>query len=238
MLKNTPSLDLVEFVETQILPQYAQFDKAHNMEHVTRVIRSSLELVKSTGADIDMVYVVAAYHDLGLSGPRAIHHLTGGKILAADARLKHWFSQEQLKIMREAIEDHRASASHAPRSIYGKIVAEADRDLSPEVVFRRTVQFGLANYAEFSKEKHWQRFREHIEQKYSVNGYIRLWISGSKNEQNLQQLRAIIADSNALREQFEKYYLEEASFHLFSSTEAAMNARCQSVSSEKRVKDS
>ena len=129
MLKNTPSLDLVEFIETQILPQYAAFDRAHSLEHVTRVIRSSLELVRITGADINMVYAIAAYHDIGMSGPRAIHHITGGKILAADARLRRWFSADQLRVMREAVEDHRASASHAPRSIYGKIVAEADRDL-------------------------------------------------------------------------------------------------------------
>lgn len=209
MLKNTPSLDLVEFIETQILPQYAQFDKAHNMEHVTRVVRRSLELAGTTGADIDMVYAIAAYHDIGMSGPRAIHHITGGKILAADARLKRWFTAEQIKIMREAIEDHRASASHAPRSIYGKIVAEADRDLSPEVVFRRTVQFGLANYPELDKEQQWKRFREHMEQKYSVHGYIRLWIPGSQNEKNLQQLRNTIADPVLLKEQFNKYYQEE-----------------------------
>lgn len=209
MLKNTPSLDLVEFVETQILPQYSQFDKAHNMEHVTRVIRRSLELVKSTGADINMAYTIAAYHDLGLSGPRAIHHITGGKILIADARLKRWFSADQLKVMKEAIEDHRASASHAPRSIYGKIVAEADRDLSPEVVLRRTVQFGLSNYPELTQEQQWQRFKEHMDQKYSVNGYIRLWIPGSQNEKNLQQLRNIIADTTKLKEQFDIYFKEE-----------------------------
>ena len=88
MIQNAPSLDLVEFIETKILPQYAAFDAAHNMEHVTRVIRHSLELVKITGADINMVYTIAAYHDLGMSGPRAVHHLTGGKILATDARLR------------------------------------------------------------------------------------------------------------------------------------------------------
>lgn len=209
MLKNTASLDLVEFVETQILPQYAQFDKAHNMEHVTRVIRRSLELARSTGADIDMVYVIAAYHDLGLTGPRAIHHITSGKILASDARLKRWFSADQISIMREAVEDHRASASRAPRSMYGKIVAEADRDLSPEVVFRRTVQFGLSNYPELNKEQQWQRFAEHMESKYSVRGYIRLWIPGSQNEQNLNQLRNIIANPRLLKEAFEKYFSEE-----------------------------
>ena len=209
MLNHIASLDLVEFVETQILPQYAQFDKAHSMEHVTRVIRSSLELARSTGADINMAYTIAAYHDLGLSGPRAIHHITGGKILLADARLKRWFTPDQLKVMKEAIEDHRASAAHAPRSIYGKIVAEADRDLSPEVVFRRTVQFGLANYPELDEEHQWLRFCEHMDSKYSVHGYIRLWIPGSQNEKNLNVLRSIIADNKLLKEQFEKYYKEE-----------------------------
>lgn len=145
MISNTASLDLVEYIETTILPRYSMFDKAHNMAHVTSVIRRSLDLVRATGADINMVYVIAAYHDIGMSGPRAVHHITGGRILAGDMRLRKWFSPEQIKIMKEAIEDHRASASHAPRSIYGKIVAEADRDMTPDTVFRRTVQFGLAN---------------------------------------------------------------------------------------------
>jgi uncharacterized protein len=210
MLRNTPSLDLVEFIETQILPQYAQFDKAHSTEHVVRVIRRSLELVKTTGADINMVYAIAAYHDIGMSGPRAIHHITGGKILAADARLKQWFSPEQIKIMKEAIEDHRASASHAPRSMYGKIVAEADRDLSPDIVFRRTVQFGLANYPELSKEQQWQRFKEHMDNKYSVNGYVRLWIPNSPNERHMNLLRNIIADESKLKEAFETYFSQES----------------------------
>ena len=209
MLRNTPSLDLVEFVETQILPQYSQFDKAHTTEHAVRVIRRSLELCRTTGADVNMAYTIAAYHDLGLAGPRAIHHLTGGKILMQDARLKRWFNADQLKVMKEAIEDHRASASHAPRSIYGKIVAEADRDLSPEVVFRRTVQFGLSNYPELDEEQHWQRFREHMDSKYSSHGYIRLWIPGSQNEKNLNELRNIIADQERLKAQFDKYFQEE-----------------------------
>jgi len=211
MQQNTPSLDLVEFIETQILPQYAAFDKAHSLEHVTRVIRSALELVRITGADINMVYAIAAYHDIGMSGPRAIHHITGGKILAADARLKKWFSAEQLKIMREAIEDHRASASHAPRSIYGKIVAEADRDLSPDIVFRRAVQFGLANYPELNQEKQWQRFKEHMDNKYSEHGYIKLWIPNSPNAKRIKALREIIINPSELREQFNKYYTEETS---------------------------
>ena len=206
MMTNSPSLDLVEFVETNILPQYAQFDRAHNLEHVTRVIRNTLDLVRKTGADINMVYVTAAYHDLGMSGPRAIHHITGGKILATDARLKRWFTADQIKIMKEAVEDHRASASHAPRSLYGKIIAEADRDIVPEVVFQRAVEYGLANHPELDHEQQWQRFRKHMDEKYSVNGYIRLWIPGSPNEKRLNELRNVIAQPVLLRERFEEIY--------------------------------
>jgi uncharacterized protein len=206
---NTPSLDLVEFIETQILPRYAEFDRAHNMEHVTRVIRSSMELVKTTGADVNMAYTIAAYHDLGMIGHRADHHLRGGKILAADARLKKWFSPEQIKIMKEAVEDHRASASRAPRSIYGKIVAEADRDIDTDTVIRRTVQFGLSNYPEMDKEAHWHRFKEHMDNKYSKEGYIRLWIPNSPNAKKLNELRDLIAQPEQLREAFERVFAEE-----------------------------
>ena len=207
---STPSLDLVEFVETQILPRYAAFDRAHNMEHVTRVIRSSLELVKTTGADVNMAYAIAAYHDLGMIGHRADHHLRGGKILATDARLKKWFSPEQIKIMKEAVEDHRASASRAPRSIYGKIVAEADRDIDTETVIRRTIQFGLSNYPEMDKEGHWKRFKEHLDNKYSKDGYIRLWIPNSPNAKKLSELRDLIAQPERLRETFERIFYEES----------------------------
>lgn len=204
-----PSLDLVEFVETQILPQYAAFDKAHNMEHVTTVIRRSLDLAGRIGADLNMAYVIAAYHDLGLSGPRAVHHITSGKILMQDARLKRWFSQEQLRIMKEAVEDHRASASRAPRSIYGKIVAEADRNIEPETVIRRTIQYGLSNYPQLNTEGHWQRFMEHMNEKYSTNGYIKLWIQGSENEVKLNELRRLIAEPNKMRPVFDSIFAEE-----------------------------
>ncbi len=211
MINNTPSLDLVEFIETQILPKYAEFDRAHNMEHVTRVIRSSLDLVRVTGADINMVYTIAAYHDLGMCGHRADHHIRGGKILEKDARLKKWFSPEQIKIMKEAVEDHRASASRAPRSIYGKIVAEADRDIDVDVVIRRTVQYGLANYPNLDKDGHWKRFMEHMQNKYSKEGYVRLWIPGSPNGKKLAELQNMIEQPVKLHEAFDKVFEEEIS---------------------------
>lgn len=206
MLASNVSLDLMEFVEKNILPRYTAFDKAHNLTHVNRVISRSLELASKIGADTDMAYVVAAYHDLGLEGPRAVHHLKSGKILAADSRLQKWFSKEQIKIMKEAVEDHRASTSHMPRSIYGKIVAEADRDLEPDIVFRRMIEYGIDHYPEKNKEEQWQRFLSHIDNKYSSHGYIRLWLPNSPNEQNLKKIRELISTPKLLREEFERIY--------------------------------
>ena len=209
MIENNVSLDLMEYVETTILPRYTQFDKAHNLSHVSKVIKASLELARQMGAQVNMAYTIAAYHDLGMEGPRAIHHLTSGNILTADKRLLKWFTPAQLKIMKEAVEDHRASAAHAPRSIYGKIVAEADRDMDPETVIRRTIQYGLSHYPEKDKEGHWERFMEHMESKYSTHGYIKMWIPGSENEKKLNQLREYIAHPEAMRPIFDRLYDKE-----------------------------
>lgn len=200
----------MEFIEREILPQYASFGKSHGMAHVTRVIKNSIELARLTGVDINMAYTIAAYHDLGMSGPRAIHHITGGKMLAADARLKRWFSPEQIRIMKEAVEDHRASASHSPRSVYGKIIAEADRDLDPETVFTRAIDYGLEHYPEKNKEEQWERFLNHMHEKYSEEGYIRLWIPNSPNEKKLRQVRDMINDEPYLRKTFDRIYNKES----------------------------
>ncbi len=211
MSRRTVSLDLMEFVEQNILPKYNAFDKAHQLSHVSRVIKNSLNLAASVGVDVDMAYTIAAYHDLGLSGPRAAHHILSGKILLADKRLKRWFSDEQIRIMKEAVEDHRASASHTPRNIYGKIIAEADRDLDPRVVFTRAIEYGLEHYPEKNCEEQWLRFVAHMEEKYSSHGYIRLWISHSPNEAKLSEIRNTINDRVALRRIFDEIYLQSTS---------------------------
>lgn len=207
-MKQQVSLEIMEFVERQILPRYNAFGESHGLRHVTRVIKNSLRLADVTGADIDMVYVIAAYHDLGMEGPRAIHHLTSGKILMADARLKKWFNADQLKVIKEAVEDHRASSSRQPRSIYGKIVAEADRDIDVHEIFLRAIQYGKENDPDKTVEEHWERFAQHMDEKYSNNGYIKLWIPNSPNEKALKELRNIIEDKKLLRKAFDDIWKE------------------------------
>lgn len=207
---NIPA-ELCDYVRQSIIPQYADFDKAHRIDHVEKVIEESLKLAVYYDVDYSMVYIIAAYHDLGLCEGREFHHIVSGKILMADETLRHWFTEEQLKQMQEAIEDHRASNKQAPRSIYGKIVAEADRIIDPEVTLRRTVQYGMSHYPEMDKEQQYERFRKHLNDKYAEGGYLKLWIPQSDNAGRLAELRWLINDEDELIKVFDRLYFEECS---------------------------
>lgn len=198
--------ELVEYIEAEILPRYEGYDAAHRGDHIVGVIERSLELARHYDVEEDMVYTIAAYHDLGLPKGRDTHHLTSGRLLTEDAKLREWFTEEQIATMREAIEDHRASAERPPRTIYGMIVAEADRQIVPEVVMMRTVQYGLAHYPQLTHEEHWARFVEHLHEKYDYGGYLKLHIPHSDNAARLEELRGIIADKAALRALFEEIF--------------------------------
>ena len=200
---------LEDYIESEIIPRYAAFDKAHREDHARAVVSRALAMGKAYDIDEDMLYVAAACHDLGLAVDRKTHHLKSGKIIRADKRLRDWFTEEQIETIAQAAEDHRASASTPPRSIYGALVAEADRMIVPETIIRRTVQFGLSNYPELDKEGHWQRTLDHLHEKYAEGGYLHLLIPGSPNEEPLARLRSIIRDERLLRSLFDTIFEEE-----------------------------
>ena len=198
--------NLKNYIEDNILPQYINYDKAHQRDHIETVIEESLNLADHFGVDMDMAYAIAAYHDLGISEGRETHHITSAKRLLADKELTKWFSDEQLKIMAEAIEDHRASSKHEPRSIYGKIVAEADRNIDTEIVLRRIIQYGISHFPDLNKEEQYARMLGHLYEKYAEGGYIKLWIPESRNAKKLAELRLIIKDDSKLRSFYNKIY--------------------------------
>ena len=200
---------LVKYIESDIIPRYASFDKAHREDHARTVIDRALAMGEAYDIDRDMLYAAAACHDLGLAVDRKTHHLESGRIIRADARLLEWFSPEQIETIAQAAEDHRASATTPPRSIYGCLVAEADRLIVPETIIRRTIQFGLSHYPELDREGHWERTLDHLHEKYAEGGYLHLLIPGSPNEEPLECLRAIIRDEARLREIFDRMFSEE-----------------------------
>lgn len=200
--------ELREYIERHIIPLYDTFDGAHRRDHVTTVIGQSLSLAEKLGADCDMAYAIAAYHDTGLQYGRENHHTDSKRIILGDANLRRWFSEEQIATMADAAEDHRASSKSEPRTIYGRIVAEADRLIEPDSIIRRTIQYTLANHPQLNREEGYERLLEHMHEKYDYGGYLRLWIECSENGARLEQLRQLIANKEALRSAYDKTYDE------------------------------
>ncbi len=204
------SPEVIEYVEREIIPQYQDFDTAHQEDHVRMVIEHSLKLAEHNPAmNTDMVYLIAAFHDLGLVNGRENHHKDSRKILEANPFIKSHFKQKQIVTIGRAVEDHRASSGHKPRNGYGMIVAEADRFIEPETIIRRTIQYGLSHYPELDTEGHYQRTILHLREKYGPNGYLKVWVPWSDNARRLKDLHRLIADEKQIREMFNRLFEEE-----------------------------
>lgn len=201
--------ELILYVEREILPRYDAFDRAHRRDHALTVIAASLRLARHYEVSPDAVYAVAAYHDTGLCEGRERHHEVSARIVREDRNLRRWFSEAEVATIAEAAEDHRASASRPPRTIYGCIVAEADRVIDCRTTLRRTVQYGLEHCPEFGREEQFARFAEHLRTKYGDGGYLRLWLPDSENAARLAELRSVIRDAELLRRRFDALYDEE-----------------------------
>ena len=121
--------ELKKYIEENVLPEYDKNEKGHSIDHIETVIRRSFELVKQNELDVnpDMVYTIAAYHDIAHHIDSKNHEKLSADYLLADTNLKNFFSDDQIKIMAEAVADHRASMEGDPRSEYGKLVSSADK---------------------------------------------------------------------------------------------------------------
>ena len=194
---DTVPASLKDWVEEYILPQYDAFDTAHRRDHARRVIARAMQMQPTA-----MAYTAAAMHDIGLCEGRDTHHLTSARMIRSCKELLQWFSDEEIETIAQAAEDHRASATTPPRSTLGAIVAEADRDVEPETIVRRTVEYSLSHYPDYNREQHWQRCLDHLHEKYAEGGYIKLWLPDSPNAAPLAALRTLIADEQQLRNLF------------------------------------
>lgn len=201
--------NLKQYLDETIIPIYETFDEAHQPDHIRRVLNRSLSIAKDYDVDSDMVYVIAVYHDIGMMYGRSDHHLTGARHLFNDETLRSYFSNDDLILMSQAIEDHRASKDEEPRSIYGKIIAEADRDLEPENVLRRTIQYGLSHFPDLTFDEHMDRLIEHMEGKYGERGYLRLWLNVQENIDYQKTLRELIKDRTNLKTLVKRIYDEQ-----------------------------
>ncbi len=199
--------EIREFVEREIVPRYDGFDAGHGRDHVETVISQALALAQYyPEVDRCLLLVAAAYHDLGLAYGRKEHHIHSARIIRQDERLRQWFSEEEIDTIADAAEDHRASSDHEPRTIYGRIVAEADRIIDGETIVRRALQYGLKHEPGLDREGQYRRLMEHMREKYDYGGYLQLWIPESDNAKQLEAFRQTLADEEAFRHLFDTIY--------------------------------
>lgn len=217
---------LEKYIYEDIVPRYAGFDSAHREDHALTVINQAKRLLDSREewlkahhtkpgdgsmewaqpVEWNILLAAAACHDLGLVNGRERHHLDSGRIIRNDSRLKEWFSDDEIETIAQAAEDHRASGKSEPRSIYGKLVAEADRVINGETIIVRTVQFGLNNYPCLDEDGHMERAVSHLREKYGKGGYLKLWIPWSDNAVRLAALQDIIADEDSIYQEVRRIY--------------------------------
>ena len=199
--------EIRSFIEREIVPRYDDFDAGHGRDHVQTVMSQALSLAQYYHeVDQCLLLVAAAYHDLGLINGREHHHTDSARIVREDERLRQWFDDAEINTIADAAEDHRASSDHEPRTIYGRIVAEADRIIDGKTIVRRALQYGLKHEPGLDREGQYRRLMEHMREKYDYGGYLKLWIPHGENARRLEEFRQVLADQTAFRNLFDTIY--------------------------------
>lgn len=165
------SSEIRDYIEKIILPKYDGIG-GHTDQHIRQVIKRSLRFAEHIpDVNTDMVYIIAAYHDLGRLVDNETHNIESAKMMRADDFLKTHFSAEEIETMAEAVEDHRASLGREPRNIYGKIVSSADRNANVKVMLSRVYDYTKHLHPEMTDDEVIEESRKHLREKYSPDGY-------------------------------------------------------------------
>lgn len=187
--------ELVKYIESEIFPLYNRNEEGHGIGHIKTVIKRSLKLAKNYDVNLNMVYVIASYHDIGHYIDRKKHEIISAEMFMKDEKIKKWFTTEQINTIKDAIEDHRASSNHEPRTIYGRIVSTADRTIIDiDNTIRRSYSYGKRNYVGLSEEEQIERVYQHLTEKYGENGYAKVYLEDKEFDESIKKLRQALSN--------------------------------------------
>lgn len=167
--------NLILYIEKNIFPQYEKY-YSHGMIHINNVIKNMLMFADYYNLDKNMAYVIAAFHDIGLKVNRHNHEYESGKILDNDKEIKKYFDKEQIKIIKEAIEDHRGSRKERPRNFYGECVSDSDRDFDIKLLAKRQLATSLKNCSDLETfDEHFENCYSYICKRLNNTGNFNIW---------------------------------------------------------------
>ncbi|MCI8574975.1 MAG: TIGR01212 family radical SAM protein [Bacilli bacterium] len=194
--------DLKKYLKEEILPLYEKNDWAHQSWHIYEVIERSLRLTKNLDVNLDMVYTIAVFHDIACHQGRENHEINSSLFLKNDQNLKKWFTPKEIKIMEEAIADHRASLTHPPRSIYGKIISTADRFTTIKGILRSTLLYYLEFFPEKTSEEMFDGCFQYIKKKYGPQGYGKTYLPSEEYEKFLKEVAYYLEHKQEMKKIF------------------------------------
>ena len=193
------------YIEKNIFPIYKKNDLGHNLEHIKYVINRSLRFATEVdGINYDMIYTIAAYHDVGHHLDAKNHEKISAEMLITDNKLKDFFTEEQIEIMYEAVYDHRASLEGEPRSVYGKIVSSADRNTLVDVPLRRTYAYRIEHNPEDTLDEIIEESRQHLINKFGKKGYAteKMFFEDLEYQKFLEDISELTEDKEKFRRKF------------------------------------
>lgn len=174
--------DLVSYIENYIFPKYKLNEEGHGINHILTVINHSFDIAKNYDVNLNMIYTISAYHDIGHHINSKHHEIISAEIMSDDKKLKEFFTQEELEVIKFAIEDHRASCKLEPRSLYGKIISAADKHLDVKTAICRTYTYTKKHNPEFSFNEIQEEIYNHLNKKFGKNGYAKIYIKDENFE--------------------------------------------------------
>lgn len=155
---------------------YNNFDGGHDLNHCISVRKMAVRLAKKYSPDkIELAFIAATLHDIGISVGRENHEINGEKIIRQDKYLKDNLSPKDFEEICHAVREHRASTGN-PKTILAKIISDADRGGgtgSSAEAFIRAYNYGLKNYPNITGEEQILRAGKHQSEKFAKGSYGR-----------------------------------------------------------------
>ena len=155
-----------------------------------------------------MVYVIASYHDIGMKISRENHPYYSSEILKKDEELKKWFNSSQIETMAEAVADHSTSSGGTPRSIYGKIVSDSDKDTDINVGLMRAWNYSLNHFPNLTYEERIDDLHKVIVTRFgdsSIGGksLVKFYISSARNKKFVDEMLLYANNKDELKKKMD-----------------------------------
>lgn len=197
--------ELIDYIQNNIFPEYSNNESGHGIEHIKYVINRCLKFAEQfDNINLDMLYTIAAFHDIGHHIDKKNHEIISAKIFYDNDVIKQFFNDEQRIIIKEGIEDHRASSTCIPRSDYGKIISSADRSTDVNEFLKRTHSYTLKHEPDLNNDEIIERAYNHTKDKYGKSGYAKNYVIDEEYNNFKNQINELLND----KEKFKQYYLQ------------------------------